>query len=99
MGVIVKQFTKRVVERRRLYIDYTRWLEEDEELTDFQATVVPYTPENPLWLDTSYPDPDNKRLMMYAQGGIANTKYVVKMVVRTDEGQVKQDDISIQVLS
>jgi hypothetical protein len=95
----VKQFTKKVIERRRLYVDYSRWLEDTEELSDFQSTVVPYTAENPLWLDTSYPDAENKRLMMYVQGGIANTTYTVQLVVSTDEGQVKRDDISFRVLA
>ena len=97
--MITKQFTKMVVERRRLYVDYSRWLEDTEELTNFQATVIPYTSANPLWLDTSYPDAENKRLMVYAQGGVANTTYVIQMVVHTDEGQIKRDDISIKVFS
>ena len=94
----VKIFRKTVVERRRLYIDYSCWLSDTEELTEFQATVIPFTEGQPLLLNNSFPDADKRRLMMYAAGGKANTNYTVQLVVRTDEGQTKRDDIGIRVL-
>lgn len=94
---VVKIFRKAVVERRRLYLDYTCWLEDNETLADFQVTISPYTDANPLWLDVGYTDAEHKKLAMFASGGEGNTSYVLQMVVRTDQGQTKRDDIGIRV--
>ena len=93
----LKVYSKSVVERRRLYLDYSCWLAEDEELTNFQMTVTPFITEAPVTVDTSYPDALHKRLMMFVSGGKANTTYTLSMVVQTDAGQVKRDDIGLRV--
>ena len=93
----VKVFRKTSVERRRLYIDYDCWLAPTELLVEFQATIIPYTESQPLVLDNSFPDAEKRRLMMYAAGGKANTSYTIQLVVRTNEGQTKRDDIGIRV--
>ena len=93
----LKLYRKADVERRRLYLDYSCWLEESEELTDFQASVVPYDVTAPLWLDVAYTDAGHKKLVMFASGGIAGTSYTVGMRVTTTEGQVKLDNIGIMV--
>lgn len=98
MTTVVKQLQKTVVERRRLYLDYTCWLEELEKLTDIQVTVSPYTEDGPLTLDTAYTDITQKKIMMFVAGGVGNTKYILQMVVRTDAGQIKRDDIGLRVL-
>lgn len=94
---VVRTYRKAAIERRRLYLDYSCWLPEDERLTDFQVTTSPYTAEAPLTVTTGYPDAEHKKLMLYAAGGKANTNYVVQMVVRTDAGQIKRDDIGLRV--
>jgi hypothetical protein len=94
---IVKQFQKTEVERRRLYLDYSCWLEDSEQLNDFQATVYPYTVDKPLTLDIAYTDVTNKKLSMFASGGAPKTNYTVQMIVRTTGGQTKRDDIGIRV--
>ena len=97
MSNVVRTFRKTIVERKRLYLDYACWLEETETLTDFQVTVNPYTQDAPVSVTTSYPDAAHKKLMMFVGGGAGNTNYVLQMVVRTDAGQVKQDDIGLKV--
>lgn len=94
---VVRTYRKAVVERRRLYLDYGCWLPDGEVLTDFQVTVTPYTADAPLTVTTGYPDAEHRKLMLYAAGGLANTNYVLQMVVRTDAGQVKRDDIGLRV--
>lgn len=97
MSDVIKTFRKASVERKRLYLDYTCWLEDAETLSNFQVSVSPYTADAPISVSTSYPDAAHKKLMMYAAGGQANTNYVVQMVVRTDAGQIKRDDIGLRV--
>ena len=96
--VPVKVYRKAAVERRRLYLDYSCWLEPDEELTDVQTTVYPYTDENPIVVSNGYTDPEHKRLVMFVSGGVGNTTYTIQTLVRTDAGQIKRDDIGMVVM-
>jgi len=99
MSVVpVKTYRKAAVERRRLYLDYSCWLEPDEELVEVQATVFPYTDESPVVVSNSYPDLTNKKLVMFVSGGVGNITYTIQMLVRTDAGQIKRDDIGIVVI-
>jgi hypothetical protein len=97
MSGVVRIFSKAVVERKRLYLDYSCWLEPDEELSDFQITVTPYTEGSPVVMTVGYPDDLHKKLMCFAAGGQKNTSYLLRMVVRTDAGQIKQDDFGLRV--
>ena len=94
----MKNYDKTVIERRRFYVDYDCWLADDGELTDFQVIINPYTEGAPLGADTSYPDATHRKLMMFVNGGKANTTYRMSLVVTTDAGQVKRDDIGMIVL-
>lgn len=93
----MKTYWKTAVERRRLYLDYDCWLEPTETLSGFQVTVAPYTDTAPIVVATSYPDAGHRKLMMFVSGGVGNTSYVLSMVVTTDAGQVKQDNIGLKV--
>jgi hypothetical protein len=95
--VPVKTYRKAAVERRRLYLDYSCWLEPVEELVDVQSTVIPYTDENPIVVTNGYPDVTHKKLVMFVAGGVGNTNYTIQILVRTDAGQIKRDDIGIVV--
>jgi hypothetical protein len=94
---MIKFMRKSVPERRRIYMDYSCWLEDAEALTDFQTEVSPFTEGAPLTVDTSWPDSTHKKLMVFVSGGVANTDYTVSMLVRTDGGQVKRDDLGMKV--
>lgn len=95
---ILKTFTKSAVERLRLYIDYSCWLEDTEKLTDFQVVVSPLTSAAPLSADVAFVDVTNKKLSFFAGAGVGNTTYTIQMIVRTDAGQIKRDDIGLRVL-
>jgi hypothetical protein len=97
MSGILKMMSKTAVERRRIYLDYSCWLEPSEKLADFQLTVSPYSEEAPIAVDTTYPDETLKRLMMYVSGGVGNVSYTLSVVIRTDSNQVKRDDFGLRV--
>ncbi len=94
----LKTLTKDTLERKRLYLDYSCWLEDLEKLTDFRSEVTPFTEDEPLVVDTTYPDATQKKLMVFVSGGLPNTLYTVTLLVRTDAGQVKRDDLGMRVL-
>jgi hypothetical protein len=93
-----KSFSKTVVERRRLYIDYNCWLADTEALTNFTVVITPLTSEAPLVVDVAFTDVTNRKLAVYVDAGKGNTSYVVQMIVDTDAGQTKRDDVNIRVL-
>jgi len=93
----IKVFRKAAVERRRIYLDYHCWLAEDEMLTDVQVTIAPYTVDAPVVVSTGYPDAEHRKLVMFVSGGLGNTSYTLSMVVRTDAGQIKRDDLGVMV--
>lgn len=98
MTAPLKIYRKAVIERRRLYVDYSCWLKDAEKLTDFQVQSSPYTADAPIVVDGSYPDPSQTKLMLFISGGLANTDYMLSLIVRTDATQVKRDDIGVRVI-
>jgi hypothetical protein len=97
MSSALKMLGKTAIERRRVYLDYSCWLREGEQLTDFQISVSPYTEAAPISVDTTYPNDDLTKLMMFISGGLGNTSYTLSAVIRTDSGQVKRDDFGLRV--
>lgn len=93
---VLKTFKKRVADRRRLHLDYSRWLEDDEELTSFAWVITPVTVP-PLVIDEWFFSPTHKEIVIYGADGLANTTYVITLTVTTDEGQTKLDDIGLKV--
>jgi len=94
---VVKSFMKTAVERRRLYADYNCFLADTEKLTDFQVLIAPTTEDAPLGVVMGYPDATQRKLMFYVNGGRGNTSYVLSLIVHTNEGQTKRDDIGVRV--
>lgn len=92
-----KTFQKAAVERRRIYVDYGCWLPENEYLIDLQVVITPFLTTSPLLINTGYADNTNRKLVVYAAGGAANTLYTVQLIVRTSDGQTKRDVIAIKV--
>jgi hypothetical protein len=95
---VVRVFRKATIERRRLYLNYECWLEDAEALTDMQVTVHPFTSEGPLSVTVGYTDATNKKVALFVGGGVGNTSYTMQMVVKTNQGQTKRDDIGLRVV-
>lgn len=90
------RFTKDAVERKRYTVDYESWLDTGEYLVDFAIIVAPdSTPE--LVADGAYASPDNFMITTYVGGGTRGVVYTLMFIATTNQGQVKRDDIQIQV--
>jgi hypothetical protein len=94
----IKIFRKKSADKRRMYLDYSCWMADDEVLSAFQVTVSPFTEELPLVVTTSYPDVAHKRLMMFVAGGKTNQNYTLAVLASTDQGQIRQDNLGIMVV-
>lgn len=97
MAGVIKTFIKAAAERRRLYLDYSCWLEDTETLADLQVSMSPLTEDAPLIVNTAYTDVGHKKLTMFVSGGRPGTMYQTAIQVRTNQGQVKQDVLGFKV--
>jgi hypothetical protein len=93
----IRTFRKTVVERRRLYLDYDCWLAETEKLGSLQVVIIPFTSDAPLTVNSGFADAGQRKVMFYVGGGKSNTNYTLQMIVGTDQGQTKRDDLGIRV--
>lgn len=94
----IRTFRKTVVERRRLYLDYDCFLADTEKLASLQVVIIPFTQDAPLKVDSGFAEPTQRKVMFYVGGGKSNTNYTLQMIVGTDQGQTKRDDIGMRVL-
>jgi hypothetical protein len=92
----LSRFTKDAIERKRYTVDYENWLDTGEYLSDFAIIVSPAT-EDELVADGAYASPDNFMITTYIGGGLRGITYNVSFIATTNQGQVKRDDIQIQV--
>lgn len=97
MSNVVKSFTKTAVERRRLYLDYSCWLEESETISNFSIVSTPHTAEAPIVVSSGYVDVDHKKMVIFVSGGVPKTNYQISFVAQTSATQIKQDDIAVRV--
>ena len=100
MQAVIKTFEKTAIEKRRVTIDYSCWLGSGESLSNFGVVVQPYTDTAPLGAFAAYANIDNVAntgLTLYLVGGLRGQTYRVALVVDTNQGQTKQDDIAMRV--
>jgi hypothetical protein len=96
MSAPIKIYSKTVLERRRLYIDYDCFLAVGEKLTAVQTLTSPVTTPG-IVVSSSFPDATQRKLISFVSGGIAGTDYTISFVVTTDGGVTKQDTIGMRV--
>jgi hypothetical protein len=94
---VIKTFQKAAVEKRRLYLDYSCWLEEAETISNFSVSATPYTAEAPIVVASGYVDAAHKKLVVFVSGGVPKTNYEITFVAQTSLTQIKQDIIGVRV--
>jgi hypothetical protein len=95
--MILGRYRQQPGEKRKRGIDYTDFLEDEEEITNVTAEVTPEDETSPFLITTIAIDPDGKEWMYFAEGGNAGTTYSVLFTVTTNGGQRKQDTIEFDV--
>lgn len=81
-------------ESRKRLLDYTRALEDDEELDDVTAAV---TPSGGLTVTNIVIDPDGKIFSYFASGGVDGVTYKIDFTVETTGTQIFEDEVEIEV--
>ena len=92
----LKSITKAQIERKNYTLDYSCWLGVNETLYDFTIVISPATVP-PLIANGAYASVDLLKLTTFLQGGLARTNYIVTFIATTTVGQVKRDDLQMQV--
>lgn len=84
------------IERKRYTISYDRWLDPDEQLSDTAFLASPTT--DPLLVaEGAVMSNNNREVTFFMEGGVPGTVYLVKVVATTSEGQIKEDDIQVEI--
>ena len=93
LGAVIKSS----IERKRYVIDYSCWLAQDETVSDFVIAISPST-DPPLISDGAFASTDFLKLTSFLSQGKVGTFYTVAYVATTNQGQIKRDDLQVQVM-
>jgi hypothetical protein len=85
-------FTKSPLERKRYTINYTDWLDTGEMVQSITFTVTPAT-GSALDIDAYTIAADGLSVVFFANLGELGEVYTVEVLMTTDGGQVKEDEI------
>lgn len=79
-------------ENLRRLINYTRWMETGEFITEVETEVDNVT--SPAFVISNVViDPDGQKIAYYASGGVDGEDYTVTFRVTTSVGQTREDEI------
>lgn len=79
-------------ENKRRLLNYSRWLEEGERITDVSVVVTPTT-DTPFEVDSIVIGPDADRFAYYAHGGEDGEDYTATFTITTSVGQTREDEV------
>lgn len=93
---VLGRYKQQPGEKRKRGVDYTRFLEETEQLTAVTATVTPVT--SPVFAATTIIiAADGKSFAYFAEGGVDQTDYTIEFRVTTNGGQILENEIEFEV--
>ncbi|NJN00236.1 MAG: hypothetical protein HC793_00700 [Aquincola sp.] len=93
---VLGRYKQQPGEKRKRGIDYTPFLEDNEEISTVVAAVTPTT-ATPFAVTTIVIDPDGKTFAYFAEGGEADTDYTVEFTLTTSLGQRLEDEIEFEI--
>jgi NADH/NAD ratio-sensing transcriptional regulator Rex len=91
------KFTKSPAERKRYQIDYSEWLDTGELVQSVVFTVSPSTGTTPLEIDAFLIGTPATDVEFFANLGDDGIGYTVNVVMTTDGGQIKEDQVLFSV--
>ncbi len=95
---ILKTYQQSPLERKNYTVKYSDWLEEGENITSVDATVVPVT--DPEFEAIVGADPsDNTVSIAAGPGGVEGKTYSITFIIHTDDDQSMEDCILFNVTS
>lgn len=96
--MILARYRQQPYDIRRRNIDFTSWLADAETIVSVTTIVTPET-DPPFEVTSAVVDPDGKKVIYYAGGGVADTDYTIAVRTVSSLGpQQREDEIEISVL-
>lgn len=93
---VLAHYRKQPAENLRYFIDYTEWLEEQEEITEVNLSIDNET-DPPLVCDQVVIEDGNKSFGYMVSGGLAGEQYQVTVLATTDTGQIVEREVRYTV--
>jgi hypothetical protein len=94
---LIGTFEKSSAEVKLYTVDYTRWLDTNEVIEDVAVAISPLTSPS-LQATGAFIVVGGKQVKFYLQSGVLNQVYIVRLVVSTSNGQVKESTIQVTVV-
>lgn len=94
--MLLGRYKQQTGERRKRGIDFDRFLEDGEIITDVDTAVTPAT-DTPLVVDDVTIDSDGRDFVYFVSGGEDNTEYTIEFSVATSGGQTLENEVEIEV--
>lgn len=94
--MIIAKFRKQADDRKRYVVDYTNWMDADENISG--VTMGGNDPEDAFYVDGYVIDETLKRVVFYIDGGVSGVAYDVSIQIGTSKQQVKNDTIQMVVM-
>lgn len=94
--MLLGRYKQQTGERRKRGIDFDRFLEDGETITDVDTAVTPAT-DTPLVVDDVTIDSDGRDFVYFVSGGEDNTEYTIEFSVTTSGGQTLENEVEIEV--
>lgn len=91
--MILGRYRQQPGDDRKRAVDFTNWLEDNEVITNVAVAVDP----SGLTVHDVLVDPDGLFFAYFAGGGVDGTTYKVTFTTTTNAGQVREDEIEIEV--
>lgn len=94
----LRSFYQTPVERKRYSVSYKRWLDPGEVIFDHTITISPLT-DPAMIAEESFATEGATAITFYLKGGVVGQVYDVRLIATTTQGQIKQDDLQLAVVS
>lgn len=94
--MLLGRYKQQTGERRKRGIDFDRFLEDGETITDVDTSVTPVT-DTPLVVSDVTIDSDGRDFVYFVSGGEDNTEYTIEFSCTTSGGQTVENEVEIEV--
>lgn len=95
--MLLGRYRQQPYDRRKRGIDFTDFLEDDEEIAQIVSVAITPATSPPFVVDGTVIDSEGKKIAYYGGGGVENTEYTAAFKTRTSLNQYRQDEVQFDI--
>jgi hypothetical protein len=95
---VLGRYKQQPGERRKRGIDYTSFLETNEEIDVVTVKEILPVTDPPLVTNSIVASTNGKLFTYFVSGGVDGTDYTVTFSVQTTLGQIREDEIEFEIV-